>query len=66
MDNTANTLPVFDTCPTCKQIARVTNDTRIAKHGGKHFTCKGTGLTAPSFIVSAEPVITVFESEVAA
>ena len=71
MNNTANypkdTLNVahpFDTCPACKQIVRVTANVRIAKHGGKFSTCKGTGLTAPSFVVSVEPVEIVSVTEV--
>jgi hypothetical protein len=72
MNNTANypkdTLNVehpFDTCPACKQIVRVTADVRIAKHGGKFSTCPGTGLTAPSFIASVEPVEIISVTEVA-
>lgn len=72
MKNTANypkdTLNVahpFDACPVCKQIVRVTADVRIAKHGGKFSTCKGTGMTALSFVASVEPVEIISVMEVA-
>ena len=63
--NTLNVAHPFDTCPACKQIVRITADVRIAKHGGKFSTCPGTGLTAPSFIASVEPVEIISVTEVA-
>jgi hypothetical protein len=55
----------FDFCPVCRQLARFTADGKMAKHGERYRTCKGTGMTAPSFIVSVEPVVILSVSEVA-
>ncbi len=62
--DTLNVAHPFDTCPLCKQIARVTSNFTIAKHGGKYSPCNGTGMTAPSFIASIEPVEIISVTEV--
>lgn len=65
MKNTNKLLPpTFDTCPYCKQIARVDAAQKLVKHGTAYRPCMGSGTTAPAAIISVEAVEIISVTEV--